>query len=228
MMGFIRHTAVVRRYRRQAVANTWRVRGVGRRYTGIVLMLLACLAVAGCSSEQSWQTKDISGVMPSLAFHLTNENGNEVSAAQYIGNDKVSIVYFGYTYCPDVCPTTLAHLSAVLDTVPEAVADHVQVLFVSVDPGRDTPQRLARYTSAFGPRFIGLTGTQEQLRTLTKRYRNTYSYGDKDAHGNYVVTHSSALYVFDRDGDVRLLMTAYGPDHDSIEAIAADLEQLVG
>lgn len=210
-----------------AAENKPRFRRGSRRFTTVALMLLLCFAVAGCSSEQSWRTTNITGVMPPLQFTLINENGKVVSASKYVGNGKVNIVFFGYTYCPDVCPTTLARLSGVVKRLPETVAKDIQILFVSVDPARDTPERLAQYTSAFGSRFIGLTGTQKQLRTLTKRYAVTYSYGEKDASGNYPVSHSSAVFVFDREGDVRLLMSAYGPDYDSIEAMAADLKQLV-
>lgn len=210
-----------------AAENKPRFRCGNRRFTAVALMLLLCLAFAGCSSEQSWRTTNITGVMPPLQFTLTNENGKEVSASKYVGNGKVNIVFFGFTYCPDVCPTTLARLSAVVEELPETAANDMQILFVSVDPARDTPERLAQYTSAFGPEVIGLTGTQEQLRTLTKRYRVTYGYGEKDASGNYPVSHSSAVFVFDREGDVRLLMSPYGPDYDSIETMAADLKQLV-
>ncbi|MDN5939058.1 MAG: SCO family protein, partial [Salinisphaera sp.] len=97
-------------------------------------------------------------------------------------------------------------------------------LFVSVDPRRDSPQDLASYTAAFGPRVVGLTGSQEQLQALTRRYRVTYGYGKTDDSGFYPVSHSSGVFVFDRDGKVRLLLR----EDLSAQQIAADLRRLLG
>src|SRR5699024_1094467 len=115
-----------------------------------------------------------------------------------------------------------AHLAAALRSMGEK-ADQVRVLFVSVDPNRDTLSVLRQYTHAFGPQFVGLTGSQAQLHALSKRYRVAYSYGNKYPHGRYVVNHSSPIFVFARKGHVRLRMNYKGPS----SAIAHDLEQLL-
>ncbi|MGD8430417.1 MAG: SCO family protein, partial [Ectothiorhodospiraceae bacterium] len=109
-------------------------------------LVLTVALLAGCGGE-SWHTKDIDGLMPDLAFTLTGEGGKTVHGREYRG--QVTLVYFGYTYCPDVCPMTLARLSSVLDRLTPAQRDDVSVLFVSVDPRRDSPERLAKYTAAF-------------------------------------------------------------------------------
>ncbi len=183
-----------------------------------VVMLLA--ALAGCTSELDWHGKDISGLMPELTFELTDENGKQVTAADYAGNTV--LMYFGFTYCPDICPTALAKLAAAVRRLPDAVQQRTLILFVSVDPDRDTSQQLQQYTDAFHPRMIGLTGTQKQLQQLTRRYRITYGYDEPDSDGNYNVSHSSAIFAFDRQHQVRLLQR----DDLGVQQLTEDILQL--
>jgi len=121
-----------------------------------------------------------------------------------------------------VCPTTLADLSRAVSKLG-ASASKVRVLFVTVDPKRDTQQILESYTQAFGPEFVGLRTSDPELRRLTKRYRVTYSLGTPDARGDYEVTHSSAVFIFDGTGRARLLADS----GDSAAAISHDLQQLI-
>lgn len=185
-----------------------------------IVSIIAVLLSIGCSREIDWHTKDISGLMPELAFTLTSEQGETVTAEQYRG--KVNLLFFGYTHCPDVCPITLGRLRAALDQLDPEQRRQVEILFVSVDPQRDDPAQLREYTDAFGADFIGLTGSPEQLDKLTRRYRVTYGYGEPDANGDYPVSHSSAVFAFDKQGEVRLLIR----DDDDPQAVAADLAQL--
>jgi protein SCO1/2 len=185
-----------------------------------IIPVLVSLWLAGCG-EKAWQTKDISGLMPSLAFELVDENGNEVTADQFRG--KSILLYFGFTHCPDICPTTLARFDAATQRMNEELRDDILVLFVSVDPRRDDRETLDSYTDAFGPQFIGLTGDKEALDALTRRYRVTYGYGEEDNNGNYDVSHSSAVFAFNEAGEARLLMR----DSDPMDAVVADLERLV-
>ncbi len=186
-----------------------------------LIPLVLALLIAACGEEE-WRTKDISGLMPGLEFELTGSDGDTLTEAAF--EDDVTLVFFGYTYCPDVCPMTLARLTAALDRLPADAADDVRVLFVSVDPERDDPKRLAEYTGAFGEGITGATGSEEQLRTMARRYRTTFGYSEPDEHGDYLVSHSSAVFVFDAEGEVRLM---FRPD-DEIDVMAADLEQLAG
>jgi protein SCO1/2 len=177
--------------------------------------------LAACQQGAPWATKDISGLMPDLAFNLVEANGDRpVSATDY--RDKIVMLYFGYTHCPDVCPTTLTHMRSAVNGLGKQ-ADQIRVLFVSVDPKRDSLAYLKRYVEYFGPQIIGLRGEHDALRTLTKRYRVTYGYSKSDAQGNYEVSHSSAVYVFDGNGKVRLLIR---PD-DKVADITADLKRLL-
>ena len=186
------------------------------------VVLGLALALVGCSQQPlSWDTKNITGIMPNLQFSLTNENGRAVHASDYAG--KINLLYFGYTHCPDVCPLTLATVAQALKKIGPKAADQINMLFVSVDPKRDPPRVLKRYVHAFGPHIFGLTGTQQQLQDLTKRYRVAYRYGKPDADGNYTVYHSAAIFVFDPSGKVRLVMNY----KDGAAAMAHDLGQLV-
>jgi protein SCO1/2 len=194
-----------------------------RRHTGklsLPAFILMTFILSGCSGEgESWNGKDISGLMPGLEFELTDGQGNPVTADQYDG--KIRLLFFGFTSCPDVCPTALQKLNQATEGLPSGLQDDVQTLFISVDPERDSPERLASYVSFFGDGIVGLTGTEPQLRELAKRYRTTFGYEEPDENGNYAVSHSSAVYVFDREGKARLLIRSdLGPKEIRQDLIA--------
>ncbi|MBK1872637.1 SCO family protein [Marinobacter sp. 1-3A] len=180
------------------------------------VMLTAFLA--GCSdSKINYNGKDISGLMPELEFNLINSDGDEVTAEDY--SDKVRMMFFGFTSCPDICPTTMQTLNRAAVGLPPELKGEVLTLFVSVDPKRDTPERLDKYVRFFGENIVGLTGTESQLRELAKRYRTTFGYGEPNENSDYNVSHSSAVYIFDRQGKARLLIR---PDQGS-EKISQDI-----
>jgi len=189
--------------------------------TSISLLVLSIL-LAGClGNDEEWHGKDISGLMPELEFTLTDSQGEPVSGNDYSG--RVRMLFFGFTSCPDVCPTALQKLNQATNGLGPELQDEVLTLFVSVDPKRDTPERLANYVDFFGDNIVGLTGSESQLRELAKRYRTTFGYEKPDQDGNYEVSHSSAVYVFDRTGNARLLIR---PDL-SPEEIRQDLVALI-
>lgn len=190
-----------------------------RRIRRSLAAVLLAVLLSGCR-DGTWQTRDIGGFMPDLAFTLTDEQARTVHADDYAGN--VVMLFFGFSHCQMACPATLGKLSAALDGIG-APADRARVLFVSVDPERDTPARLGEYADAFAPQVIGLTGSMEQLHELARRYRVAFSYGDGYPGDEYPVYHSSAVFVFDGDGEVRLLFQ----QDDSIDAIKADLQHLL-
>jgi protein SCO1 len=170
----------------------------------IAVAVSTLLSACHQDAQQPWQLTDISGHMPDLSFRLTDDNGKTVTAADYHG--KVTLLYFGYTHCPDVCPLTLAHLHVVMQQLGK-LADGVRILFVSVDPTRDTPAVLHDYVAAFDPHAVGLTGSPADIEALSKRYRAAFSREPGKADGSYDVSHSSGIYVFDGDGKARLLAT---------------------
>jgi protein SCO1/2 len=197
-----------------------------RRFAGLAFVGFALAALAGCDNHPKWHSVDISGAFPALAFDMTRvSDGKAVTAADYQG--RVVMLYFGYTYCPDVCPTTLTNVSAILSRMGTD-ARNVRVLFVTVDPNRDTAPVLAAYVKNFGPEVEGLRGTPDQLAALARRYRVLYSVQPKTKDHDYEVTHSSAIYVFDGSGAVRLLVSSLSTAKPDIDGTVADLKRLTG
>lgn len=187
----------------------------------LVALFLMTAVLAACSEDPTWRTKDVGGILPDLAFTLTDETGRTVTQQAYHG--QPAAVFFGFTHCPDICPITLDKLRSAIGALPEDLREGMRVLFVSVDPARDDPAALAEYTAFFGPRFVGLTADEATLRELTKRYRATFSYGEPGEDGQYTVSHPAAVYVFDGDGEARLLFR----QDDSVAAMTTDLERLI-
>jgi protein SCO1/2 len=187
-----------------------------------LLPALGALLLAACShAPPPWQLNDVRGHLPDLQFNLTSDTGKPVTAADFRG--EYVMMYFGYTHCPDVCPLTLVHLHGVMQKLG-AEADKVRILFVSVDPTRDTPQVLHQYVTAFDPHIVGLTGTPQQITAMAKRYRAAFNEDAKQPNGGYEVSHSSGIYIFDTAGHARLL----GTSADSTDEIAHDVKLLVG
>jgi protein SCO1/2 len=153
-------------------------------------------------------------------FTLVDDNGQTVTDRTYRG--KWLLVFFGYTHCPDVCPTTLNSLAAALRQLGPAAAS-VQPLFITVDPQRDTPRVLADYVRAFDPRIVGLTGTTEQIAAVAREYRVYFSADETPEQRDYQLDHSAFVYVMDPQGKfVQLFGGATANDK-----IAAKLRQLM-
>ncbi len=185
------------------------------------LALLGALALSGCGRRPLQpDVTDVTGLVAPLRFNLTNQAGREVSEADYRGD--VVLLYFGYTHCPDACPATLTTLADALSRLG-AGASRVRVLFVTVDPRRDTTSVLKSYVSNFGPQFVGLRGTPSQLTSMIKRYRVSYHDEKPDRDGNYEVDHSSAVFVFDGRGRARLLFQTGA----RAGAVATDVRRLL-
>ncbi len=183
------------------------------------------LPVAGCDRKTQWHETDISGSLPSLAFNMTDAmSGAPVSAADFHG--KVTLLYFGYTLCPDFCPTTLTNLAAILQRLGKQ-ADQVRVLFVTVDPNRDSLPVLKQYAALFAPQIVGLRGTPDALAALARRYRVAYSVMPAQNGHPYEVTHSSIVYVFDQDGNARLLVSSMATQKPDIDGTTQDLRRLI-
>jgi len=190
-----------------------------------VLLLAAVLLLAGCRHDLSQQDVAVAGIVPPLSIAMTDvTTGKTVTAQDFRGH--VTLLYFGYTNCPDVCPATLYNVDKILRRLG-ADAACVKFLFVTVDPDRDTPAILAQYTALFGPRIEGLRGTPDQLFNLARRYRVVFSVTKPTAKTPYAVTHSAAIYVFDATGQAQFLIAGLDAPNPDITGITADLRDVI-
>jgi len=156
---------------------------------------------------------------PAPAFSLVADSGDVVALDEYRG--KVVLLYFGYTFCPDVCPASLAELATAIDTLDASGRDDVQVIMISVDPARDTPDALAEYLDYFDSSFVGFTGTDEEIAAVAAAYNVFYEIEEGSAATGYLVNHWAGTYVIDRDGN---LVESFGFGTTG-EQIAADIEE---
>ena len=190
----------------------------------LVLFLTGCGPNAGSSSGKSgkspFQGTDITGADWGKDLRLTDHNGQRRSLADFHG--KVVVLFFGYTHCPDVCPTTLGELGATLKRLGNDAAK-VQVLFITVDPSRDTQTVLAQYVPSFHPSFIGLTGTNQEIAETAKAFKVFYKEQASDSKAGYSMDHSANTFVIDPQGRLRLLF-GYG---SGVAPIVHDIQALL-
>jgi protein SCO1 len=185
---------------------------------------IAVFALAACQpapQAPTFQATDITGAAFARDFRLTDHNGQVRTLADFKG--KVVAVFFGYTHCPDVCPTTLADFAAALQQLGPQRAERVQVIFVTVDPERDTPELLQAFVPAFNPAFLGMFTDADALKRLANEYKVVYQKSSVKGADDYLIDHSAGTYVYDPQGRLRLLM----PYGSSPDAIAQDLKTLL-
>ena len=195
-----------------------------KRPLAVVAAALLALFVAACGpNHPRFQTSDVTGVSFGRDFQLTDHNGKPRTLADFRG--KVVVVFFGYTQCPDVCPTTLSDLAAALQKLG-ADANRVQVLFVTVDPERDTPELLSHYVPAFNPTFLGLSGDAAATAATAREFKILYQKQPGSTPGSYAMEHSAGTFIFDPQGRLRLFAShGQGPDvfaHDIRELMRAN------
>lgn len=175
---------------------------------------------ASASERPSVTPENMDGVGGDFTLHSAN---GPVALHDFRGD--VVLLYFGYTHCPDACPTTLTHWRMAFKALSPHNLAHVRGIFVSIDPGRDTPELLQGYVNHFQPNIIGVTGTQSELQKVTAEYRASYGYekADDGAADNYTVNHSGAVYVIDPTGKVRDLLTFQSSSDEIAASIRAAL-----
>ena len=157
---------------------------------------------------------------PAPEIELNRDNGTSFKLSEMRGN--VVLLFFGYTSCPDVCPTTMAELKQALDELDEDDAKQVQVLFVTVDPERDTPERVQEYVNHFNSDFIGLSGTESELTEVWKKYGVFRENVEGTSAAGYLVNHTARVTLIDRDGNLRLSYAFDTP----VDSIVHDLKLL--
>jgi len=186
----------------------------------VVLALTAALSLSACDDKTpDFAGSDITGTELGKGLALTDHTGAPRTLADYAG--RAVVVFFGFTQCPDVCPTSLADLAQVMREL-DADADRVQVLFITVDPERDTLYVLRQYVTAFDVRFMGLTGTPEEIRAAAALFKVSYAKVAREGD-DYTMDHTAAFFLLDTKGQARVLTRA----NLGVAAIVHDLRLLL-
>jgi protein SCO1/2 len=199
--------------------------GRGRRMSGVAaalgagLLMAILMVLAACEQKPAFNGADITGADFGRGFELTDPAGKRRALTDFQG--KIVAIFFGYVQCPDVCPTTMADMARARTLMGPAASD-VQVVFVSVDPERDTREILAAYVPGFDPTFIGLSGTPDEIERVAREYKVFYRKVNGPTPTSYTVDHTAGIYVHDRQGRLRLFIKYGTPP----ELIAADLKKL--
>ena len=189
-----------------------------RFFSPLFWSITICSLLAGCDGSPQFKSTDITGAPYGKTLELTDHAGKPRRLEDFRG--KAVVLFFGFTHCPDVCPTTLADIAqAIKELGPDA--DRVQVLLVTVDPERDTPESLGKYVSAFDPRFLGLRGDLDATKKVAAEFKIYFEKAKTGA--SYTVNHSTQSYVIDPRGRLRLLVR-----HDRIaQDLAPDLRTVL-
>ncbi len=193
---------------------------IGRRMSSMAMAAMIAGALAGCGDKAvNFQGSDITGINVGGDFSMPDHTGRSRRLSDFKG--KVVVMFFGYTQCPDVCPTTLSEVAAAMKELGTKAND-VQVIFVTVDPERDTPELLAQYVPAFDPGFLGLRGSPAELETAAKLFKVFYQKNPSPS-GGYTMDHTAGSFVFDKQGRMRVLIS-YGA---GARVFAHDIGQLL-
>jgi protein SCO1/2 len=200
------------------------MRAVRRFATSLAAAVLAAAALAGCQPQAApahkFNAVDLTGAQYARQFDLPDADGKERTLADF--KDKVVVVFFGYTQCPDACPTTMAELAQVKKLLG-AESPRLQVVFISVDPERDTAALLRSYMQNFGSDFIALRGDPAQVKAVAREFKVFYEKVPGTAPDNYTIDHTAGTYVFDTQGRIRL----FGRNGMEPEQLAADVKALL-
>jgi protein SCO1/2 len=189
---------------------------------GRCILLLGCLGIIACSQSLKFNNVDITGSKAfGQDFSLVDHHGQARHLSDFKG--RAVVMFFGYTHCPDVCPTTMSEMQAVMDLLGDD-AKRVQVIFVTVDPDRDSLELLSKYVPAFDQRFLGMRPKDEEsLKKVTQDFKVFYNKVPGSKPGNYTIDHTAGSYVFDPDGRLRLFLK----HQQNPQLIAEDLKKLL-
>jgi protein SCO1/2 len=192
------------------------------QYYCAVAAWVAMLALAACgnTAKPTFLSTDITGVTFGREFQLTDYNGTARTLADFKG--KAIVLFFGYTHCPDICPATMAEIASAMQKLGSDAA-RVQVLFVTVDPERDTPEALKQYLSTFNPSFLGLHGDAETTQKTADEFKTIYQKRVGDSPDHHTVDHSAGVYIFDTKGQLRLYANGSGNTGDILARDIAEL-----
>lgn len=182
--------------------------------------VVICLGGCGNTAKPTFLSTDITGANFGSDFKLTDHTGEIRSLADFRG--KAIVLFFGYTHCPDMCPATMGELAVAMQKLGKDAA-RVQVLFVTVDPERDTPAQLEQYLSAFNPAFLGLSGDAQTTKDIANEFKVVYQKQAGQSLGHHAMDHSTGTYIFDTKGRIRL----YANNGTGSDVFAQDIAELL-
>ncbi|CAM8400670.1 SCO family protein [Candidatus Methylopumilus planktonicus] len=188
----------------------------------IVLLFLTLVCLISCqnSQNQTFVGTDISSVPIDTTFRLKDFNGRIRTLEDFKG--KVVVIFFGFTHCPDICPTTLTDLKKTMALLKDKASD-VQVIFITLDPARDTEDVLKKFIPTFDSSFLGLTGSESDINKVISQFKIFYQKVNDGSKSGYTIDHSAGLYVLDKNGNIKL-HTSHG---QKPEDLASDLAKLI-
>lgn len=191
------------------------------------MFAVLALALAACAPETSAPTQPpLAGSSIGGPFELVNSAGETVRWDDFAGDYRV--VYFGFAYCPDICPTDMQRIARGMKALEQSdpdLAAQVQPIFITVDPARDTPEVVGEFTSAFSDDFIGLTGTSEQIDAARDAFKVYAAKGESTPDGGYLVDHSAITYLFGTEGEPLATLPTDQPGREGAEAFAAEIRK---
>ncbi|MFN3471810.1 MAG: SCO family protein [Aquificaceae bacterium] len=191
-----------------------------RKLTFLIALILAF--IASCKKQHEFYGHIFD--QPAYNFELTDHNGKRVRLSDYTSQGKIVFIFFGYTHCPDVCPAALETMAKMMKYLKPEEAKRVQVLFISVDPERDTEETLKGYVPYFDPTFIGLRGSEEEIRKVAKEYKAYYRKVEGQSAGGYLIDHTATIYLITPDNKIKLL---YTPSKQDPQKMAEDIRSLL-
>jgi protein SCO1/2 len=197
------------------------------QYYCAVAAWVAMLTLAACSNtaKPTFLSTDITGVTFGKGFELVDHNGATRTLADFRG--KAIVLFFGYTHCPDICPASMAEIASAMQKLGKD-AGRVQVLFITVDPERDTPDTLKQYLSAFDPAFLGLYGDAGATQEIAKEFKIVYQKRAETSSDHHTMDHSAGVYIFDPKGQLRLYASSNGNGGDILAHDIAELLRTTG
>jgi protein SCO1/2 len=209
---------------RRAMTNTFRA----RFFSPLALFLPLALTACGGPASQPAERPPLEGAAIGGPFTLVDKSGKTIRWDDFAG--KYRIVYFGYTFCPDLCPTDLQKLMqgfAQFEKARPALAGQVQPIFITIDPARDTPQVVGEYAAAFSPRLLGLTGSQAQIDAAAKAFAIYKARGKDTASGGYLMDHQTTAFLMGRKGEPMAMLPIDLSPKEAPAAIAAEMAKWV-
>ncbi len=193
-----------------------------RKFYLMLAFLVLGVYLGSCESSKKEKFNGTLLEQPAYDFELKTAGDRKVKLSDFRG--KLVFIFFGYTHCPDVCPAALQNLAKMMNQLDKEEQEQVQVIMISVDPERDTPEVADKYAKFFNPNFLGLSGSEEEIKKVTKEYKAFYKKVEGQSASGYLVDHTAYIYLIDKSGNLKLI---YSSSKQKPELMAEDVKKLL-